>query len=332
VLGCGGRYHGDPAADAGGRPNGSGANAATGAASGSEPGSSNGGSPPGGGYVSPAFEPFPIATESGTVEPVEPPGWVDYDWSADASSAAFEICEQGWTPQEADAEMDQLDLALGNSRLVDSDELVGCWGVSPSPRGCSEKLIHFFPLPDGTTGGVTLTRSSSELSILYFRILGDCSVQRLGQYFENFSTPSCDDFGWYTLWGIPPISEERQQCRPTNGMYSFDAVVTEDSCGVTPARFTGVLGFTQDDSELGSLWFPQFPEFPVILPGIGVRFREGQVYGTGGQYNDCHYGGMALTLDPGSKLTFTIDFKLCADDGERVCTWKMESTRITGPI
>jgi hypothetical protein len=209
---------------------------------------------------------------------------------------------------------------------------LGCLSASPDPGSCFERLIHYFPLPDGTTGGVAIRRSSTELIVYYFRILEDCSLQRLGQYFENFRNPSCDDFGWYTLWGIPPISEERQQCRPTNGMYSFDAVVSEDSCGVTPARFTGVLGFNQGTGELGDLWFPEFPEFPVILPGLGVRFREGQAHGTGGEYNDCHYPRWALTLDPGSKLTVTLDFKLCDDDGERVCTWKMESTRITGPL
>src|SRR5690349_23929587 len=111
-----------------------------GAASGSEPGSSMGGSPPGGGFVSPAFEPFAIATESGTVEPVEPPSWVDFDWSAEASSEAFEICEQGWTPEEADAEMDELDITLGYARLVDGNELAGCVGASPD-KSCDEKLI-----------------------------------------------------------------------------------------------------------------------------------------------------------------------------------------------
>jgi len=329
VLACGGRYHGDSTADAqpGGQPSGVGATAATGgSAAGAGAASSTAGA------QSLGFQPFPIATESGTGSPVEAPGWVDYDWSAEAPSAAFEICEHGWTLEEALAKVDELDLVLGYSRLVDGYELAACAGMSPDPDRCFERLIHFFPLPEGTTGGVALRRSPSELLIYYFRIEPNCSLQRLGEYFESFSTPSCDEFGMYPLWGIPPISDARRQCRPTNGLYSFEAVVTEDSCGVTAARFTGVLGFTQQDGESGSLWFPQLADNLGISQGYNVYIREGQAYASGGDRNACQFGESTITLDLGSKLSITNERKVCDDAGERVCTWSMESTRITGPF
>jgi hypothetical protein len=282
--------------------------------------------------VSPAFEPFPIATESGTVEPVEPPGWVDYDWSVEASSAAFETCEQGWTLEETQANVNQLDISLGYARLIDGDELAACVGESPDKR-CFEKLIHFFPLPDGTTGGVTLVRSPSELIIYYFRIAADCSLKRLGEYFESFDKPSCDEFGAFTLWGIPPISEARRQCRPTNGLYSFEAVVTEDSCGVTPARFTGVLGFSQDDSESGFLWFPELAGHPALSYGYAFYIKDGTAHASSGDPAACGQpGNMLITLDLASKLTVTNERTVCDQPVVRVCTWSMESTRITGPL
>jgi hypothetical protein len=280
--------------------------------------------------MEPAFDAFPVATDSGSAEPVVAPSWADFQWSVDSSTTAFEICEEGWTLEEAQAAVDELDISLGYARLVEGDELRMCMGASS--EGCFERLIHFFPLPDETTGGVTVVRSSGDLTVYYFRIAADCSLQRLGNYSEKFRKPSCDEFGMY-MWGIPPISEERRQCRPANGLYSFDAVVTQDTCGDTPARFTGLLAFSQYDRDSGSLWFPELAGHPAQSYSHDFYIKAGTAHAMTGGPGACGQpGGTAVTLDLGSKLTITNERTVCDETAIRSCTWSLWSTRITGPL
>ena len=202
--------------------------------------------------------------------PLEGPAWVEYKWSFEDQQPALEICEEGWTPEEAQAAVEEFNTVSYGARLVDGEEFAALLAQANDGRSPSDKVMYLFGLPEGDTAVVTATWSDAAAYYFYIRIARDCSMQIVSTYYEPVDMPTCGSFASFPVWGIPPLSEQRLRCRLTNGLYEFDAVVSQDTCALTPARFVGVMGSSQQDPESGSLWFPELAEHPLSEIGYSA--------------------------------------------------------------
>ena len=288
-----------------------------------------------------SFTPFPLGQDPGERPPgFETPAWTEVRWSPETEVPATDICEQGWTPEEAQAAVEDKNPATVDARLVDGAEFAALLEQlhlpdPQKPSGAQARALHFFALPDDETGAIVVSGSTSSITYYYLRINQHCSVENLSSYTEDLVDPTCLSSGAFPLWGIPALSKAQQQCELSSGLYAFDAHVLEDSCAETPASFVGVFGFSRQQSDSASMWFPELAGHPASSVGYGVHISEGKgidSIGDCGNNCECEHWQTSLLLEPGKRLTLTDERNVCDAAGQHVCTWLMESTSIYGPL
>ncbi len=324
LAACGGRYEqhsGDPERSRGGSDGSGSAGGTASAGAGS------------------SVEPFLIGSD-GAARPTtfESPGWTEFEWSAETDEVPTSICEQGWNFDEAIAALKEQQPLVEGTRLIDGAELGAILAEMRGSDGTLrdlEPVLHAFALPDGELGAVRIGVSGHVLTIYYLRVTHDCAVEILATYSVDPDAAGCPFDPGLQLWGIPGSIPNVSDCHTSNGMYSFNAVVLEDSCGATAPQFVGTLGFKQQDSYSGVMWFPDLGGHPAGNPGYSMIIKDGVASSLAlacGGACECQHGQTAVILEAGGTLTINEEHDVCDDTGQHVCSWRMQSGPIYGPL
>jgi hypothetical protein len=175
---------------------------------------------------------------------------------------------------------------------------------------------------------------SSGLQYYYFVLASDCRPVRLGFYVERIFETGCMrvDASPAPLWGIPELSADLRECYAKSGYYAFQGSTTEDSCGRTPAVFSGAYSYRQPDATHADLVLVDTPFTELRGSSFGLRLEgetwKAQARGMG----DC---GPRLTqawLESDGQLRVEDDRVRCDTEVERHCIWKMQSPKVYGPL